>query len=140
MLPMPRVLLLFDVDGTLLITGGPPPRCIWRAAEATFGRTLPRCPLTAGHLDPQLFVSLASHCGIENAIEHLEQYKDRYLSELEAELLRGRDQVKVMPGIVELLEHLSQNPGNIIAGLLTGNFREATMLKLRASGLDRFQF
>jgi len=136
----PRALILFDVDGTLLITGGATTRCIWRAAEAVFGRALDRCPLVAGQLDQQLFLSIATRCGITDAHEHLAQYKARYLIELEAELQRMRDQVKVMPGIIHLLEELSQRPRDAVAGLLTGNFRDNTMLKLRAAGLDRFSF
>lgn len=137
---MPRALILFDVDGTLLITGGATTRCIWRAAEATFGRALDRCPLIAGQLDQQLFLSIARHCGIADGPAYLEPYKLRYIAELEAELQKTRHQVKVMPGIVELLEKLSQQSPDTVVGLLTGNFRESTMLKLRYAGLDRFNF
>jgi phosphoglycolate phosphatase-like HAD superfamily hydrolase len=137
---MLRPLILFDVDGTLLITGGATTRCIWRAAEAVFGRTLDRCPLTAGQLDQQLFLSIASHCSIANGHEYLERYKARYVDELELELERTRDQIKVMPGIVDLLENLTRKRPDAIVGLLTGNFREATMLKLRYAGLDRFSY
>jgi phosphoglycolate phosphatase-like HAD superfamily hydrolase len=133
-------LVLFDVDGTLLLTGGATTRCIWRAAEATFGRTLDRCQLTAGQLDQQLFMSLAAQCGIPNARAHLERYKTRYLVELEAELTRTRDQLRGLPGVVELLEALARMHAKVVTGLLTGNFRAATMLKLRAAGLERFSF
>src|SRR5579864_8733305 len=122
---MKRVLVFFDVDGTLLMTGGATTRCIWRAAEATFGKPLPRCPLTAGLLDPQLFLAIAAQCGIDHAQEHLEKYKSLYLSELERELLRSRDQVKVMPGVIPLLEDLSQKRDQVTIGILTGNFRQA---------------
>ena len=137
---MAHALVLFDVDGTLLITGGATTRCIWRAAEATFGRPLDRCPLVAGQLDQQLFLSIATHSGITDGHSYLDAYKLRYLTELEAELQRTRDQVKVMPGIVTLLEDLSRRPADTVIGLLTGNFRDNTMLKLRAAGLDRFSF
>lgn len=137
---MPRPLILFDVDGTLLLSGGATTRCIWRAAEATFGRPLERCKLTAGLLDPQLFASIAAYCGIENAAARLEDYKRAYLLELADELHRTRDQVKVMPGVVGLLEDLSRESSEVVFGILTGNFREATLLKLRAAGLDRFDF
>ena len=137
---MKRALILFDVDGTLLITGGATTRCIWRAAEATFGRSLTRCSLTAGLLDPQLFMAIAAHCGIERGEEHLDRYKSLYLAELERELLRVRQDVKVMPGIVPLLEDLSKKTDRVTLGILTGNFRQATMLKLAAAGLNRFEF
>ena len=137
---MARALILFDVDGTLLITGGATTRCIWRAAEATFGRALDRCPLVAGQLDQQIFLSIARHSGIPDGQAYLESYKLRYMVELKAELEKTRNQVKAMPGIVELLEKLSQQSANTVIGLLTGNFRESTLLKLHYAGLDRFSF
>ncbi len=135
-----KALVLFDVDGTLLVTGGATTRCIWRAAEATFGRPLDRCKLTAGLLDPQLFLSITSHCGIPDGPAQLQKYRSLYLIELEAELRRTAQHVKLMPGIASLLDALSQTPDDITLGILTGNFREATMLKLRAANLDPSRF
>ncbi len=134
-----KAVVLFDVDGTLLITGGATTRCIWRAAEATFGRTLDRVPLTAGLLDPELFLCVARHNRINVAQAALEDYTQRYLLELERELDATRDRVKVMPGVETVLEELQNSP-DAVPGLLTGNFRRATELKLRAAGLDRFVF
>jgi len=134
-----KAVILFDVDGTLLITGGATTRCIWRAAEATFNRTLDRCPLTAGLLDPELFLGIARHNRIDNAESELDRYTRRYLIELEKELDATREAVKVMPGVLAILEELQNSPG-VATGILTGNFRAATDLKLRAAGLHRFSF
>src|SRR5579859_3198947 len=135
----PRAIVLFDVDGALLITGGATTRCIWRATEATFGRPLDRCPLTAGLLDPELFLSIAHHNQIEGAQAALEDYTRLYFIELEKELTATRDKIKVMPGVEPLLDSL-QSSDRASLGILTGNFRRATELKLKAAGLDRFSF
>ena len=134
-----KAVVLFDVDGTLLITGGATTRCIWRAADATFGKSLDRCPLTSGLLDPELFLCIARHNRIERAEAALEDYTRRYLIELEKELDATRDRIRVMPGVEALLENLQSSP-RVTTGILTGNFRRATELKLKAAGLDRFPF
>jgi phosphoglycolate phosphatase-like HAD superfamily hydrolase len=134
-----KAVVLFDVDGTLLITGGATTRCIWRAAEATVGRALDRCPLTAGLLDPELYFCIARHNRIERPEASLADYTQRYFQELESELEKTRDRVKVMPGVETILEELQNSP-LAVTGILTGNFKCATELKLRFAGLGRFTF
>jgi phosphoglycolate phosphatase-like HAD superfamily hydrolase len=95
--------------------------------------------LTAGLLDPELFLGIAKHNRIEGAEAALADYTVRYFAELETELALTADRVKVMPGIIPLLENL-QNSTRAVAGILTGNFRRATELKLKAAGLDGFNF
>lgn len=132
-------LVLFDVDGTLLVTGGATSRCIRRACERVLGERFRWTKVTPGRLDPQLFADLAAGCGIERASEKLDEYKAAYLSELQAELACRRDDVKVLPGVHELLKEL-QVRDDVVIGLLTGNFRRAVELKLEAAGLERGQF
>ena len=132
---MNKAVLLFDVDGTLLITRGATTRCIWQAAETTMGRELPRVAFTSGRLDQQLFADALAHSNIGNWQPHLSRYKSTYLQILDSELSAKRDQIKVMPGVRELLASLSQRD-DVIVGLLTGNFRESTMLKLKYAGID----
>jgi phosphoglycolate phosphatase-like HAD superfamily hydrolase len=136
---MPRTLVLFDVDGTLLITGGASSRSIRRAAGKLLGDRFQWRPVTVGLLDPQIFLELASLCGIEDADRHLDAYKDLYLAELEAELPSAETYVKVLPGMRELVDELSKRP-DVIVGLLTGNYRRAVELKLKAAGLDKDVF
>ncbi len=136
---MARVLVLFDVDGTLLLTGGASSRCIERAAVRVLGERLKWGPVTVGTTDPQIFQELAQRCGIEQAADHLEQYRETYLAELEAELNRVRAEVKVLPGVRERLAELSQR-ADVMVGLLTGNYRRAVELKLAAAGLDAASF
>jgi len=131
----PVAVLLFDVDGTLLITRGATTRCIWQAAEMTLGHELPRMQLTSGRLDQQLFNDVLANAKIANAAKYLDHYKSTYLQLLDVELSAKRDQIKVMPGVRALLAKLAPRD-DVLVGLLTGNFRESTMSKLNYAGID----
>jgi phosphoglycolate phosphatase len=136
---MRRALVLFDVDGTLLISGGATSRCIHRAARRVLGERYREGTITAGRLDPEIFADLARQCGVEDAASNLEPYKQLYLTELESELQRVIAEVKVLPGVREVLAELSGRE-DVVLGLLTGNFGRAVELKLSAAGLDAAQF
>lgn len=137
---MTPAIVLFDVDGTLLITGGASSRSIKRACAAVLGDRFTWGKLTVGTLDPQLFMELAGQCGIDDAERYLSAYRQRYLKELADELARVKDDVTLMPGIRELLGKLAGRD-DVVIGLLTGNWRQAVELKLAAAELsiDLFQ-
>lgn len=141
--PSPIKLVLFDIDGTLMITKGASSRCMKRAGEIVFGPTFQWAPITVGTLDPQIFSQLADANGIEQTAEQRERYQAVYLEELERELEEKREDITLMPGIEALTEHLHQRAeshGDVVVGVLTGNFRRATKLKLLGSGLGLERF
>ncbi|MFI4861172.1 MAG: HAD family hydrolase [Phycisphaerales bacterium JB063] len=140
---MARSLLLFDIDGTLMITKGAGSRCLHRAGRKVFGEQFAWTEITVGTLDPQIFAQLASHNGIGDTGEHLDRFRDTYLTELEAELGVIGDDIMRMPGITPLLDtlHARSGPtGDLTLGLLTGNFKRAAHLKLTAAGFDLARF
>lgn len=137
-------LVLFDIDGTLMITKGASSRCMKRAGTIVIGPTFNWSPITVGTLDPQIFDQLSFANGIAPTDELRQQYKDAYLSELEQELHKRVEDITVMPGIELLIDSLYQRAEtqeDVVLGVLTGNFRRATELKLSLSGLglDRFR-
>ena len=136
-------LVLFDIDGTLMITKGASSRCMKRAGEIVLGPTFQWHPITVGTLDPQIFDQLAKANGITPTPAQRLRYEEVYLEELERELYANLEDITVMPGIEALVEQLHERAleqGDVILGVLTGNFRRATELKLTLSGLglDRF--
>ncbi|MCC6240695.1 MAG: HAD hydrolase-like protein [Phycisphaerales bacterium] len=133
------VVILFDIDGTLLITGGASSRCIERAARKVLGEQLRWSPVTEGTTDPQIMLELASHNDIAGAEAHLDRYRQVYLQELEQELQNVRDQVVVLPGVRALLTKLAHRQ-DVIVGLLTGNYQQAAQMKLAVAGLDQAMF
>jgi phosphoglycolate phosphatase len=135
-----RQLILFDVDGTLISTGGKAGRALVRAIEETFSaQAVIEGYRYSGKTDPQIVHELLATCGIdrERATPVFPALCDRYLGYLEEALAPGT--VHVLPGVHETLEAL-RSRDDVLLGLLTGNLERGAAIKLRAAGLsDYFQ-
>lgn len=129
-------LVLFDIDGTLLITRGMTSRCIEATGKRLFDESFVMGKIAPGRLDHQLFDDIATSNGITLTAELLERWKAIYFEALAAELADKPGDVVVLPGVGELWRRLHDEPG-VAVGLLTGNFKTASHLKLDAAGLDR---
>lgn len=136
----PGRLVLFDVDGTLLLTGGLAGAALGRAMAGTFGRELSIEGYSfAGKTDPRIVRELGALAGLPaDVVERgLDEVFRAYLAELATAL--GPGTVRVLPGVVEVLDALASRP-EVVVGLLTGNIAPGAEIKLRAAGLaDRFQ-
>lgn len=132
---MPKAIVLFDVDGTLLITSGATGRAIRTALTALLGEQPHWSSITAGRLDHEIFCDLATRCGVADPESYLQRYKPLYLRELRRELARHPDDVRLLPGVRETVQRLVART-DVIVGLLTGNFREGVEAKFAAADLD----
>jgi len=137
---MSKALILFDIDGTLMITKGAGSRCLHRAGAMVFGDAFEWTDITVGTLDPQIFEQLARHNAVEDPGKHLDQFRETYLTLLQEELQRVAQDITLMPGITSLLGTLYQRPDDAVLGLLTGNFTRAAEIKLIAAGFDLSRF
>src|SRR5262245_12320414 len=136
MAPAVKPLVLFDVDGTLLLTGGAGMRAMKAVAVELFGAAFRWDGIVvSGHLDPLIFAEAAALNGLDEAPAHHDSFRRRYLEVLVQELARHPDRVQIMPGIRESLSVLRGGKATTL-GLLTGNYAEAIPLKLSAIGLD----
>lgn len=129
--------LLFDIDNTLLWSGGAGTQAMNRAFYDMFGIEdgFARVEFS-GRTDRYIFAEALRQHGIrgdEPAL--LREFRERYCALL-PQALREK-QGRLMPGFPHLLEALAARPG-VRLGLATGNFRESAYLKLRHYGLDRF--
>ncbi|MDX1648147.1 MAG: HAD family hydrolase [Longimicrobiales bacterium] len=135
-----RSLILFDIDGTL-VQGGPAKTAFVDAMTETYGTPGPLRDVSfAGKTDPQIARELLLGAGLshEEIDEGFERLWDRYLTNLEA--LLPRDPVRVLPGVVELLDVLARLEA-VGVGLLTGNIEGGARLKLSSGGLwEHFRF
>lgn len=131
--------ILFDIDGTLLHSGGAGQAGIERALELAFGVTAPTTGIpTAGRTDRAIGVDLIRFHGLEDSDSTHARLQETYLQLLPSEL--DNRQGVVYPGVRELLARLSQRD-DVLLGLLTGNYREAAWQKLRHFGLaEHFAF
>jgi len=137
---MVKTLLLFDIDGTLLVTGGAGMRAMAAAGRRLFGdQFIWDGIVPSGSLDPLILAEALALNGRANDMTLHDTFRDHYVELLAAELTEQAHRVRVMPGIVELLASLRQREveqGDIVLGLLTGNYALASPIKLAAVGID----
>lgn len=128
---MPSSLLLFDIDGTLVLTGGAGKRAMMRAMGAVFGVSDGFSGVSmAGRTDSELLSGALARIGVPDTPEAHERFRHTYLSFLAEEIHHpGSGRKGVMPGVRALLDALSSRPHAHVA-LLTGNYREAAREKL----------
>jgi phosphoglycolate phosphatase-like HAD superfamily hydrolase len=126
-------LVLFDIDGTLVSTGGAGTRSMSLAFEELFGIPNGFAGLTmAGRTDPAIIRDGFSRHGLDSGDGHYARYEAAYLRHLEREIFSSPNR-RVMPGIVEILTALDGS--HITVGLLTGNMEAGARIKLQAMGL-----
>jgi len=135
-----RKLLLFDVDGTLVLTGGAGVRAMNWAFEQTFGRSdaLRGVPL-AGRTDRAILEEAVAQAlpGASLDDSQLAAFVDRYLERLRAEVALGGPGKRVLPGVRPLLERLAGRD-DVELALLTGNLEAGARIKLEHFDLWRF--
>jgi phosphoglycolate phosphatase-like HAD superfamily hydrolase len=142
MMTNPMKLVLFDIDGTILLTDGAGKRAFNRALVDVFGCTGPDDHPFGGKTDPQIARELMRIEGHddEHIDDRMHDLLDRYVAYLREELATGVAAVRVMPGIPELLDALELRH-DVVVGLLTGNHIEGARAKLDAAqiGIERFR-
>jgi phosphoglycolate phosphatase len=136
-----RRLVLFDIDGTILLTAGAGRRAITAAlAEAVGARSAFGQIRFDGKTDPQIVAELLASAGDPgpHSPDRVRGFCERYVDLLEQELANTVG-VTLMPGFPDILDHLEAQQG-VVLGLLTGNLERGAALKLRAAGLDPDRF
>jgi phosphoglycolate phosphatase-like HAD superfamily hydrolase len=131
--------VFFDIDGTLLLTGG--------AGQAAFTETLledfgisefPDGILFAGRSDRAIIFEILDRLQLNADDDAWQQFNSGYCRRLKASLetCSGR----LLPGVVELLDQLAKIE-NVAVGLLTGNIEHGAWQKLEHFGIaERFTF
>lgn len=138
---MPK-LILFDIDGTLLLTAGAGRRAIVAALREEVDDVHPFERIRFdGKTDPQIVAEMLEMAGqVESReSERVRRLCRRYLDFLARELERPTTRTTLMPGVERLLDRLEAWPG-VMLGLLTGNLAEGAALKLRSGGIDPSRF
>ena len=136
---MKKTLLLFDIDGTLLLTGGAGKIAFEEAFEEIF--EIPNSWRNLdphGKTDPAIFDEVAQReLGRLLTPGEFELLMERYEELFEDRIMNASPLFELMPGVVEILEHLSKDPAIFLA-LATGNFERAGRMKLRRGGIEHY--
>jgi phosphoglycolate phosphatase-like HAD superfamily hydrolase len=138
-----RRLVLFDIDGTILLTSGAGRRAIVAALAGEVSDTtgFDRVRFD-GKTDPQIVAELLGTAGhaVERESDRVRAVCERYVGLLARELELPSASTTHMPGVPGLLDRLEAEPG-VVLGLLTGNLAEGAALKLRSGGIapERFR-
>jgi len=129
-----KTLVLFDIDGTLVLTGRAGVRALGRALEDVAGQPglLDRVPI-AGRTDRAIILEALGAIGVEPADHLYAQVRDRYCAYLPEEVRAESPHPKlVLPGVRAALAELVplEAAGAVAVGLLTGNFARGAEIKL----------
>ena len=132
-------LCLFDIDGTLLLTGG----AAVRPFEATFAEDFDVPDINgtvsfAGRSDRAIATDLFRAHGITPSADAWNRFRNGYIARVERALPKFAGQV--LPGVGGLLGELARR-SEVVVGLVTGNVQQTARLKLTHYGLwDHFSF
>ncbi len=126
------LVVFFDIDGTLLTTGGAGGTAMRRALTRQFGVEHPADVPFSGRTDRGIGAAFFAAHGIEDTDTHWQLFRRAYVEELKRQL--PHHQGSVLPGIPALVSRLRRQ-SNVAIGLLTGNVRSGAELKLDYYGL-----
>jgi phosphoglycolate phosphatase-like HAD superfamily hydrolase len=131
-------LILFDIDGTILLTGGAAVRAVNRAFEKLFVIPNAMDGIRAdGKTDPIILREIFyKNLGRDFQPEEASIVYKEYVLFLRDEITDSRG-FRIMPGITQLIKTLSIQEDKAL-GLATGNIEEGARIKLRRSGLDSY--
>lgn len=138
-------LVLFDIDGTLVLTGRAGVRALDRALFDVLGHKHPLDGIPiAGRTDRAIITDALNAAGVAVTDELVLLVRDAYCGHLGGEVDADSPHPKlVLPGVVAALDTLTalEAGGDVAVGLLTGNFARGAEIKLGYFDLwRRFKF
>lgn len=133
----PRVLVLWDIDHTLIETRGVGLAIYQRVVPTVTGRPFERLTNISGRTELDIMAETLRLNGVEST--------DDAVAQLAAALVQGYDDARdelgtigrVLPGAKEVLAKLSADP-SVHQGVLTGNLREVARIKVEVFGLAQY--
>lgn len=134
-----KFLLLWDIDGTLIASGGAGMRALQTALRTIFGIEGSLADIDfAGRTDTWIMRAVFKKFSLDPSPENFARFFDGYIAALPAEL--HNPHARVLPGVREILRAAADH-GAIAQGLLTGNMRRGAEVKLAHHNLwQHFDF
>jgi phosphoglycolate phosphatase-like HAD superfamily hydrolase len=137
---MKPTVLLYDIDGTLVTTGGAGRRALVRALQEADLRTEEEFSF-AGMTDRAILRRYLNAAGGDATEERIDALLERYVDVLREEVERTpRERYFLHEGALDSLQ-AAEIAENVVIGLGTGNVRRGAQIKLEAVGVwERFAF
>jgi phosphoglycolate phosphatase-like HAD superfamily hydrolase len=150
-----RLLVLWDIDYTLVNAGGVGSELYTRVFTSRYGRPLPQPGSMAGRTDRAIareVLALAGLDGLDGLDQELQLFQDALNATAPSFAARARQVVSPLPGAGAALAGLAAlvpdgqdgpygpdgpGAGPVVQSLLTGNIRPMAEIKLAAAGLTR---
>ena len=136
--PLPRRILLFDIDGTLLISSGAGRSALNHVFRQCFGLPADARPTAgidfAGASDLRVVREVYREHGRACGRAEQERFVALFAAALQTTLASREG--RPLPGVVPLLDRLRAEP--VLLALGTGNFRRTAFVKLAHFGLDGY--
>ncbi|MFK7958986.1 MAG: HAD family hydrolase [Phycisphaerales bacterium] len=129
------MLILFDIDGTLLRTRRPGFDPFEDAGRALHGPAFSMAGVDyAGRLDPDIWRRAAEANGVDDPAGAEAAFRAQYARTFAAGFERGME-CFALDGAIELVARVREDPG-LTTGVLTGNYPETGRIKLGQAGFD----
>ena len=130
------ILLLWDIDGTLITSGNAGMHALRSGLRAAFGIEGSLDDIDfSGRTDPWIIRRIFEKFDVPLTAENVQRCLDAYLADLPAALINPR--AVVLPGIRSLLTAAARRP-HLTQGILTGNVKRGAQIKLRHHDLWNF--
>lgn len=130
-------LLLWDIDGTLVNAGNVAAEVFDQAFEEVTGIRPAERVRMSGKTDPQIATEYLEMYGLVDQSELLERIMELLARNLANQQALITEHGEVLPGVAELLDHLSREE-SVTQSLLTGNILPNAYVKLAALGIDHY--
>jgi phosphoglycolate phosphatase-like HAD superfamily hydrolase len=134
---MATILVLWDIDHTLIETRGVGGEIYAEAFRAATGHPLDKMPALAGRTEPVIFREALKAHGIAASEDLYSRFADEQARGYAARADEMRRRGRALPGAADALRALAGRQ-DVIQSILTGNTRPVAEIKLRTFGLDRY--
>jgi len=131
-----RLLVLWDVDYTLIDSNGIGRELYQTVFVEMFGRDMPQPSSMAGRTDRAIVAEMLTLAGVDDPRQHVAAFHQ--LMAAHSPELAGRvaERVRILPGAAEAMAALARLDGQgVVQSLLTGNIRPLAEVKLGPLGL-----
>ena len=132
--------MLFDVDLTLVNTGGAGLRALDRAFREVLDiENVTDGVLPHGKTDPAIIREICQNRNLPDVIKIeglVTRLLERYVQDLEDEVANSQ-KYRVLPGILQILEEMRERR-DVLTGLATGNVEVGARIKLERGGLNGY--